>query len=154
MITAAPQLQFDLRLPTGRPLLPMEAVMAVLDRDEDDVTMLIEQGALGVAFDIAGKNSSRRDVRVWRESVLHYARKTGPAPDFGWSIRDILKPREQQYIRATEIKDRFTCSSTHVLQLLADGLIAGDPPRRRGPGSSPQILRNSVAAFLQSRRIL
>lgn len=160
--TASTQRQFDLRLPTGRPLVPVSACMVVLDRNEDDVLMLIDEGHLTVAFDIASRRAARREIRVWRESILLYAandyaamaRATDAlAADLAPALDAILAPRAMEHIRARELADRFTCSSTHVLQLVEEGSITGPAPKGRGPNSSPRIVRNSVAAFLQSRRI-
>lgn len=65
---------FDCGLTTRRPLVPLPTVMLYLNLDQRDVLGLIEEGRLRWAFDIRSDGSANREVRVFRQSVLEYAR--------------------------------------------------------------------------------
>jgi len=72
MTTVCLQREIDFRLGTGRRLMPMAAAMAILDRSEDDLLRLMEEGELEFAFDISTGGAVRREVRIYRESLLRY----------------------------------------------------------------------------------
>lgn len=72
MLTSPRQLSLGLWLPNGRPMFHLKAVVTILDLREDDVLALIETGELSWAWDIRSRDAERRDVRVWRDSVLSF----------------------------------------------------------------------------------
>src|SRR5260370_34307864 len=72
MTTVRPPRELGFRLGTGRMLMPMAAVMAILDRSEDDWWRLVEEGELEFAFDISTGGAARREVRIYGESLLRY----------------------------------------------------------------------------------
>jgi len=72
MTTVCLQREIGFRLGAGRLLMPMAAVMVILDRSEDDLLRLVEEGELEFAFDISTGGAVRREVRIYRESLLRY----------------------------------------------------------------------------------
>ena len=71
-------MQFDLPglvLPARRPLLPVAAVGTLLDLDPLEVLAACENGELEWAFDLAVRGATRREIRIWRGSVVDALRK-------------------------------------------------------------------------------
>jgi hypothetical protein len=156
------QREFDLRLSANRPLYPVKAVMALLDRDEKQIAALIEMGLLLWAFDISRASAEhRREIRILRKSVVDYA--TGVLPQQGWRdlrkdpvsktewnevIKLILPSRD---VRCSELARKFFCSTTHILYLLEDGSLQPAPMPFRKAKESPIVMRASVVEFLRRR---
>jgi hypothetical protein len=155
MTAAALQKQFDLRIPARRPLLPLKAAMVFLDRDEDGVVSLVENGNLSVAFDLSARGAARRLLMVWRQSAVEYC-AGGPRPhEMEEVMADILPDRPS--LRVSEVKNIFSCNQGHLANLVEQRLLLLDKTRQvhgLGPLSSPYILRTSAADFLQKRRII
>lgn len=153
------QLAFDLRLPAGRPLVPIEAVMVLLDRDEDDVMNLIDTGALRCAWNIASPGSERREIRVWRDSVLAYLKGQPTNAKEEINLRAIIKgflpaPTLLQgwsTIRGVEIARRLSCSQWLVGNLITTGeLHIAFPVADK---VSPYVQHNSLVEFLIRREM-
>ncbi len=159
--TAQPE--FDLQLPAGRPLIPIEAVMVLADRDEDDVLNLIDIGMLRWAFDIATPGTDRRELRIFRESLIDYlrgdtaamGRKNQTETVEGIIARILPRPsivNGYGTIRGTELQRRFSCCQGHVNNLIKTGELSLAPivtPQK----VSPFVLHFSAAAFLRSREL-
>lgn len=144
-----------LTLPLSRPLVPMEALLTLLDRDEDQVLSEIERGGLGWAWDIRTQGAARREVRVWRDSVMEYMQGVPPrASGSALAVLDTFLPHRD--VRLTELQRWFSCSNTHVCNLLRDACltVAGPRPEHSSVTAVTRITHASVVAFLESRRIL
>lgn len=144
-----------LTLSAARPLVPLEAVQVLLDRDEDAVLALVEKGDLGWAWDIRTPTATRREVRVWRESVLELmgadiAERHGTC----LGVLDTFLPHRD--LRLTELARWFACSSSHVSNLIRDGCLAlaGERPDHSSVAAVTRITRASVVSLLDGRRIL
>lgn len=61
---------FDFGFTARRPLVPLSAVAMFLNKSAREVLSLIEDGKLRWAFDIRSAKSSRREIRVLRESLF------------------------------------------------------------------------------------
>ena len=149
------QLQFPLQLPVSRPLVPIEAAMVMLDRTEDEVLELLDTGELTWAWDIRSPDADRREIRIWRESLMGYfdrgSRGLKPAepPSEPQVLAAVIPTRPE--LRSTEIRRIFTCSSTHVLKLVRAGCLDGLNPPHVGPNGFVRVRRASVIRFLQQR---
>ena len=151
---ACAQRSLDLRIPTRRPLLPLKAAMVFLDRNEDDVLALANDGRLAWCFDLRGNGAERMLLYVWRTSAVEYVVGQFSEHTLREVISDVLPDRP--YLRATEVKNTFSCNQGHLANLIAAGLIRTDRRREvagRGPLSSPWVMTESVREFLRSRRI-
>lgn len=137
-----------------RPLVPLQFCMVMLDRDEDDLITDIEAGRIEWAFDLRRESSRRRLIRVWTSAI----RISGSAsPAVGMTLREVAEAcLPQGRIRATDLCRSWTCSSTQISALIADGDFGAvkRPPVSSGPRSSPEISRKAALAFLMSRRVL
>lgn len=162
------QLTLDIHIPAGRVLIPLEAVMVLTDKDEDQVLSLIETGAIAWAWDLRSKEATRREVRVWRESLLDYLHhddgpRTPPSVKARLTDQDeaptyqALMPHSRPELRTTELTRLWSVSSTHMHALIADQLLAEAGREEKRPASGPnsyiKVTRESVIAFLMSRRI-
>lgn len=127
--------------------------MVLLDQDEDDIVQMIEKGVLSWAFDIRAPKAERRELRVWRESLLEVmgypASACAPASDE--AMATILPGRD---LRSPEVQRLFSCSQYHVQTLLGAGCFEAASPRlaETGPNAFTRIRRESIAAFLLERR--
>lgn len=159
---AARQIDLPLAIPAMRPLLPVEAVMVLADCDEDYVLTLIDLGFL-VAFDIRSSGAERRELRIWRESLIWFLEHRSQL-DLTIKVQSSkvrvptheealihLFPHARERLRSPEVQRLFSCSQTHVAQLLADSLLDAENESRPGPNGYVWILRTSISAFLTRR---
>lgn len=129
--------------------------MVLLDADEDDLVHAIEDGTLSLAWNIASPGSKRREIRVWRDSLLAAMRRqTGPDVAAVRPIIEAMLPGRDLLHR--EVQRLLSCCSSHVTELL--NLEALHPAEARPafscPGHATRILRLSVVTFLERRIIL
>jgi hypothetical protein len=145
------QTTLPLAIPAARPLVPLEACMVLLDRDEDELLAGIEEGALEWAWDIRGPEAERREIRVWRQSVLDFASGTRVTRQHEDVLREILPGAHPR--RTPEIQRLFSASQCHVQHLVEAGLLAAGGPRTAasGPASFTLISRESLCRFLAER---
>jgi hypothetical protein len=194
MTTVCLPRELGFRFGAGRMLMPMAAVMAILDRSEDDLLRLVEEGGLEFAFDISTGGAARREVRIYRESLLRYqaqhfrasftsalraaGRNEPPMPRWNadpevyplpvtsirgfhgqkssrllYCITAILPQRRNLILTAVELARSWTCSSTHVQNLIADGALAEVSPDDRKLTHTRCVTCASAEAFLTHRRI-
>lgn len=163
--TSAPvQRAFDLGLATGRPFFSINAVMGLLNQEEDDILNLIELGRLEYAFDIRSAGAAKREPRVLAQSVTHYLKwrasgAQGECPSLGKSLDQILRdlwPHQKPTLRISEIYRCWNCSSQHVLTLWREGHFGPTPdlrPLTSAQRTSPVVPRPLVINFLKSRRL-
>ena len=151
-----------------RPLLKLETVCDCLDKTRDQVSAMIDNGELPFAFDLATVFSKRRvhrnnQERNWTRQIrvfsLCVAERTGWTNPAGQTknfslpevIGMILPARD---VRSTDLKNRFNCSSDHIYNLAPNFTIIRRPAVKDGPESYTVFKRDSVAAFLEKRRML
>ena len=126
--------------------------MVLMDRNEDEILAAIESGVLSWAWDIASQRSQRREIRIWRDSLLAVLESRPSTADESAVLRSIFPPRP---IRTTELQRIFSCSSSHVSHLIDEGsLIAPPRERQSGPLSITRVDPAELERFLLGRRIL
>lgn len=146
-----PYLSFD--LPVSRPLIPLEAAMVMLDRDEDQVLYLIEAGGLTFAWDIRSQDAERREVRVWRDCIRAHV-NGDPQPELPEDqVINSFLPHTAE-VRSTQLRRIFTASQGHVQNLINQGLVCGLNEACTGPNGYVRVERGSIINFLRSRRII
>lgn len=141
-----------------RPTMSVDAAKGILDCTEDDILAMVEeQGAL-VAWNIAIPGAERRELRLLTQSVSEYLRDnpdhsdcfhTTICPDY--AIQLVLPGHNKPFVTGLEVQRCLNCGSTHVINLVSAKALTTLGPWRRGPGGSPNISRESFAAFLKSR---
>ena len=155
-MTPAPlQRHFDLHLPTGRPLVPMEAAMVLVNRDADDVLNLIACAKIEWAFDIRTEKSERREVRILGDSLMRYLggeNGTRDVDNWDYVVNLVLPGPSEIFIKSKNLARRFGCESQHMINLIREQTIeAAMYPA--GGKQSPVVTRESVVRFLKARRI-
>lgn len=128
--------------------------MVLLDADEDEIVRSIEDGTLTLAWDIASPGSKRREIRVWRDSLLAVMRRqAGPDAAGVRPIIESLLPGRDPLHR--EVQRLLSCGNAHVSDLLnLEALLpAGRRPEFSCAGHVTRILRLSVVTFLERRVI-
>jgi len=145
----------SLWLKINRPLLPVQTCMAAVDRGEDYVLSLIEEGKISWAFDFRGPKTGRRSmVRVFTASLSDHMNGTElwKFKDFPCVFNEIFGSSGET-IAATMVAARWNCSATHVMNLVASRCLAAGT-WRRGPNGSARITRRSLFDFVRIRRML
>lgn len=141
-----------------RPMMSMEAVKGVLDRDDYGIISLV--GTWLVSWDIAVPGVSRRERRILSRSVSLAAKflNTSRRPHkWKWSeVLELIFPEASEapsWQSGVEIQRLFNCSSRHVIRLveceelkLVPGTTYGN-----GPDGSPLVTRESLVRFLGER---
>src|ERR1039457_5818270 len=88
----------------SKPILPVRGVMSLVDKNEDQVLRLIEDGSLVWAFDVAldPKRGRRRELRVLPAAVADYLR--GQSCGLEWAdVLRLLLPHDEPVILSREI---------------------------------------------------
>jgi hypothetical protein len=128
--------------------------MFLLDENEDQIVAGIEDGRLSLAWDIASPGSRRREIRVWRDSLLAAMRhQPGPVTADVRPIIEAMLPGRDLLHR--ELQRIFSCSGSHISELLHLEALheAGARPGHSSPLHFTRVLRLSVATFL-ARRVI
>lgn len=149
------ELALGMRWPDRRPLVPLTACEAILDRLPEEVCAEIEDGRIAWAWHVESPDSDRRCIRVWRECLVR--RVSGDAqPDYTFDeIVGSILPANREWFTVQELRRRLTVSGGHVIHLIDLKLlhVINDSPWHRGVGGSPRVTRQSIAHFLRDRRI-
>lgn len=153
-------------VPFKRPLVSLWTAVEVLDRSSAELLALIEEGKLRFAWNIAGRRTRRRLIRILSQSLVEF-QSGQPAPnlsapdDFQRAVKLIFPavshaPGGAITVRATTIVKRLSVGSDHVLHLVDQGelRVCKGAVRRPGPNGSPEIEFGSVVEFLTKRRLL
>ena len=159
MISAPTQLRLPIDLPISRPLIPMKAAVVLLDRSEDEVLALIDLGELTWAWDISSEAAERREVRIWRESLLCHMQNDAGLRDSHAklpeaSVLNFLLPHSGEEIRSTHLQRLFTASQGHIQHLIDQKLLHGLNDPKTGRNGYVRVTRASFLAFMRSRRII
>ena len=139
--------------PRSKPLLPVRGVMSLVDKNEDQVLRLIEDGSLVWAFDVAldPKRGRRRELRVLPAAVADYLR--GQSCGLEWAdVLRLLLPHDEPVILSREITRILNVCSTHTYHLARRKLITPRSTWRRGRGGCARFAADSFVEFLKLRR--
>jgi hypothetical protein len=144
----------QIQLPIRRPLLPIPAVMAILDRNEDKVLQLVQSGKLAWAFDLRAPRAQRACIRICTQSVqdmLSGQRSLGNGEDLQAFI-DYAFPYHGETVQAVRLARVFNCGTEHIRNLVLSSALKESKAGSRGANNSPEIWFSSVVAFLKARR--
>lgn len=131
-------------------MVPIRGVIPVLDRDEDAILRLIEDGRLRWAFNIALKLGSAMELRVFPQCVgdVVSGRECGlEFPD----VAAALTGGRADSMSAVEISAALNASGSHVYGLIAAGELKACSRWKRGPGGSARVCVESFKGFLARR---
>ena len=140
-------------LPAARHLLPMEVCVLLLDKEPDQVLQIMESGQIDFAWNIASPGARRRDLRIWRESLLALVNRSASEPRSVEDVINSILPARDP--RTPELQRWFCASQSHVQRLVEAGELrpCAPPVATRGPNAFTRIERASVAEFLRKRRL-
>jgi hypothetical protein len=139
----------------SKPLIPIRGVVSLIDRSEDQVLRLIEDGKLAWAWDVAldPKRGRNRELRVLPAAVASYLR--GQACSLEWAeVLAMLLPHDGLEILSRDITRILNVSGTHTYHLARRKLIAPRSGWRRGRGGCGRFAAESFVEFLHARRVL
>ena len=137
----------------SKPLLPVRGVMSLVDKNEDQVLGLIEDGKLAWAFDVAldPKRGRNKELRILPAAVADYLR--GQACLLEWpEVLRLLLPHDEPMLLSRDITRILNVSGTHTYHLARRKLITPRSTWRRGPGGCARFATKSFVEFLKSRR--
>jgi hypothetical protein len=142
------ELKFD--LPARWPLVPVDVAAFFLDRAPDEVRLEAESAW---AWDIASPQRDRRELRIWRRCLLAVKQPSLTIPEQHAQVLDSFLPRRG--LRGTELQNLFYCTTQHIAELDAAGLIVveRDALARSGPRASKLYSRDSIVNFLTARSL-
>jgi hypothetical protein len=129
-------------------LLPVRAVCSIIDRDEDQVLSLLEEGKLAWSWDV-GLSKRTKELRILPAVVAAYLRHEPCS--LQWSdVFSLLVP-ESPTILARDVSHILNVSSTHVYSLIRRKVLASCSAPRTGPFGSARIPTDSFGQFLKNR---
>ncbi|HVU07648.1 MAG TPA: hypothetical protein VHG89_03795 [Verrucomicrobiae bacterium] len=142
-----------LAIEARRPLLPVEAVVFMVNRDGDEIAADCERGMFKFAFDISTPGAQRRELRIYRDCVLQSLQPKLALPEKLSDVFERIFPHRG--LRGVELQRTFSCSLQHVRDLDDAALITVERERlaASGPRASRIYSRQSIITFLQSRAI-
>jgi hypothetical protein len=141
-----------------RPLMPISAVTWRLDRHENEVLAMIEEGELLFAFDVRSPKALKSSPRVLAQSVEDYLAGNRPREDeqTEWQrVASLIFPDKPVLVKY-ELARLLNCGRQHATDLVYARqfrLVPGSRIRP-GPGGSAQIETASVQEWLLRRRML
>ena|ERR1035437_6704982 len=146
---AAPQRQ------RSKPLLPVRGVVSIIDKSEDQVLALIEEGKLAWAWDVALaiRRGHRREIRVLPATIADFLR--GHTCSLEWAdVLRLLLPHDEPVILSSDIIRVLNISSTHLYALARRKQLAPCSTWRSGPRGGAQFPTKNFVGFLKARRVL
>ena|SRR5579862_1274452 len=139
---------------SNRPLVHVQTAMAALDKSEDQVLAMIESGKLLWAWNIASKSAARRELRIWRASVLA-SLNDAPQPDSTEEeVLASLFPHPAPILTTPQVQRMLSASQCHVYRLIESGALQALNKAHGGRLGYVRVTRASVCDFLKLRRVL
>jgi hypothetical protein len=138
------------------PLMRAQTVQDCLNKSRNEVNAMIESGALPFAFDLAPTNSKRKEPRVFTLCVAEstgWKNPAGQTKNFHLpEVIGMILPKRD--VRSSELKRIFACSRDLIGDLAENFSVARKPVVNDGPNCFTVFHRESVATFLEKRRIM
>jgi hypothetical protein len=137
----------------SKPLLPVRAVISILDKNEDQVLRLVEEGQLAWAWDVRldTKRGRNKELRILPACVADYLRGQPCALEWTDVLR-LLLPHDEPVILSKDITRVLNVSGNHTFHLASRKLISPCSTWRRGRGGCAHFTAQSFVEFLQARR--
>jgi hypothetical protein len=144
------------------PLLDMAAACLALRCAERRLMEWVFSGDLEWTFDLRRAGARRSCLRVLTESIVRFRQRNRALTSsertaqrlhpFG-KVFDPMFPHHRPFLLSTELTRVWTCSSSHIHNLVQDGhLCLVD--KHYEAREAVQIRRETVFDFMQSRRII
>lgn len=137
----------------SKSLLPLSAVMCLVDKNKDQVLRLIDDGSLLWVWNVSLEPTGARGttLRVLPACVADHLR--GRACQLDWEgVLRLLIPDNEPVLLSKEITRILNVSSEHVYNLARRKLIAPLSTWHRGRGGCARFAAKSFFEFLKIRR--
>jgi len=127
------------------------AAMALVDKEQEQVVGLVEDGSLLYAWDIALEpGRGAKELRILPACIDAF--RGGADCKLTWAEVMALLVPARPALTASEIARTLNASELHTYSLLRKGELHPLSGQRRGPGGSAQVLAYSFGEFLRRRR--
>ena len=136
-----------------KPMLPVRGAVALLDKDEDGVVALLEDGSLPWAWNIALNpvTGQKKELRILSACVASYMR--GQECRLTWrDVERMLVPPAGAVLLGREGQRLLNCSGTHLYTLAARKALKLLSKPKCARNGSARIELASWAEFLRARR--
>jgi hypothetical protein len=133
----------------------MRGVVSIVDKGEDQVLELIEEGKLAWAWNVALdlKRGRRRELRILPRCVADYLR--GQTCSLEWAdVLRLLLPHDEPVILSRDIIRVLNISSTHLYNLARRKQMVPCSTWRSGPNGCARFPAKNFVGFLKARRVL
>jgi hypothetical protein len=137
----------------SKPLLPVRGVMSLIEKNEDQVLRLVEDGSLLWGWNVAldPKRARSMELRILPACVADYLRGTACSLEWADVLR-LLLPHDEPVILSTDISRALNISITHTYNLAHRKQISPCSSWRPGPGGCARFPAKTFVEFLQTRR--
>jgi hypothetical protein len=144
---------FTIFINIRRPLMSVWSAALLLDRDEEFVERLFQDGKLAWVFNIATPGARNHCSRIFTPCVLDF--RAGAQRDFSAPfVLNAIFPESRSRFRLHEVAYAWHCGAEQVRMLVQLGALTKIPGTgTRGPANGAMISRAVLANFLTSRRI-
>lgn len=137
-----------------RPLMSVWGAALLVNQSEEFVERLVEDGELAWVFNIAGRGSRKRCLRVFTRCVLDF--RAHVKNDFSAPfVLNAIFPEARPRFCTREVAYAWHCGPEQVRGLATQGALKMLPGGDlRGPSSRAWFSRANLADFLTSRRVI
>jgi hypothetical protein len=140
--------------PHGRPLLPIQGVVSLIDENKDRVIQLVEEGQLLWAWNLAldCEDGRKKMLRILPSAVEDFL--AGRECLLEWAdVEALLFPEGVEPLRAVEAYSRLNIHESLLYSFINRGEVkAVSSWRPGGLLGSARLDRGSVVSWLKSRR--
>jgi hypothetical protein len=142
--------QQSLALPIAQSvqLVSLDTARAALGYDAQTVTDLLEAGRLAFAFNVSAEGADRREIRIWRDSIVAYHEGRTLGHTLAEALEVIVGHSRAEWIPGTQLGIRLTVSRMTLYRWIRDEIVAGVQTNH-----SVRVSRASLLSFLTNRRI-
>lgn len=158
------QRELPLRIPLWIPTLTLAGARGSLGVSEDAILVMIEEGEIPWAWNIARRGATRSELRILA-ACLPNTEARRPELKLDQVVRLILGAK-RPFVWGKDFYRAWNCDSQHVMNLVKEESLQTLPNHvrpdasgnkaelawRRGPGGSPCITWNSAVEFIKTRR--
>lgn len=137
----------------GKPLLSVGAVKSLIDKTEDQVKGMAEDGSLAWVFEVSSdpNRAHKKELRILPAAVASYLR--GQPCLLEWAdVLRLMLPHDEPMILSKDITRILNVSSSHTYHLARRKLIVPCSTWHRGRGGCARFSAKSFVDFLKTRR--
>ncbi len=134
-------------------MFPIRGLVALLDKNEDQVLRLVEDGDLLWAFDLSliPERARSKELRVLAQCAHDYL--AGRKSELEWeNVARLVLPHDEPILTSLEIQRSCNVSCAHVTALIRRRQLECVSKGHTGPKGSARVTASSFTNFLERRR--